>query len=188
MRLLALKHATFYSTSSGYMTTIVPGLPGGYARPRRWRIPSMTAQASDSRILWFGNNLMTIRVAASSSGDQISIIECRMPQAVSTPVHIGLSDDEIIHVLQGTLRVRVDGKVFYARTGQTVLAPRGKPHTFAFDAPDGATCLIVTQGDEFEEMVRQMSLTAPAEDAPDMASHFDVSANNNAQIDGGLLP
>lgn len=104
----------------------------------------MTAQASDSQILWFGNNLMTIRVAASSSGDQISIVECRMPQAVSTPVHVTLSDDEIIHILQGTMRVRVDGKVFCAHAGQTILAPKGVTHTFTIDAPDGANCLVVT--------------------------------------------
>lgn len=155
----------------------------------------MTAQASDSQILWFGNNLMTIRVAASSSGDQISIVECRMPQAVSTPVHVTLSDDEIIHILQGTMRVRVDGKVFCAHAGQTILAPKGVTHTFTIDAPDGANCLVVTQGSEFEEVVRQMSLPAPsaavlpeAERAPDLAERFFDKCANDTQVIGVSLP
>ncbi|WP_378943281.1 cupin domain-containing protein [Mesorhizobium sp. ANAO-SY3R2] len=156
----------------------------------------MTAQTNDSQILWFGHNLMTIRVEANAGSDQISIIECRMPQDISTPVHVTLSEDEIIHVLQGTVRVRVDGKVFCAHAGQTILAPKGMTHTFTIDAPDGANCLIVTQGSEFEEVVRQMSLPAPsaavpskAERAPDPTDRiFDNCANNNTQVIGAPLP
>lgn len=156
----------------------------------------MAAQVSDSQILWFGNNLMTIRVAAATGDDDISIVECRMPENTSTPVHVTLSDDEIIHILQGTVRVRVDGKIFCARIGQTILAPKGITHTFTIDAPDGATCLIVKQDSEFEEMVRQMGLPAPsvavppkAERALERAQRFlDIPVHNSAQIIGAPQP
>lgn len=156
----------------------------------------MTAQTNDSQIFWFGHNLMTIRVEANAGNGQISIIECRMPENVSTPVHVTLSDDEIIHVLQGTVRVRVDGKVFCAHAGQTILAPKGMTHTFTIDAPDGANCLIVTQGSEFEEVVRQMSLPAPSASAPSKgepapvadASSFDNCASNDTQVIGAPQP
>ena len=55
-----------------------------------------------------------------------------MPQGETTPLHVTLSGDEIIHILEGTMRSHVDG----------------------------ATSLIVTQGGEFELMVCQMNLPA----------------------------
>lgn len=158
----------------------------------------MTAQTKIEyvgQVLWFGDNLMTIRVPASAGNDQISIIECRMPQGESTPLHVNLSEDEIIHILEGTMRFRVDGKVFLAHAGQTVMAPKGIPHTFKVESPDGATCLIVTQGGDFEQMVRQMSVPAESaglpprsERTPETARRFfDTCARNNIQIIGAPL-
>ncbi|PWK75482.1 quercetin dioxygenase-like cupin family protein [Aminobacter sp. AP02] len=159
----------------------------------------VTAQAKveiASQILWFGDNLMTIRVPASAGNDQISIIECRMPQGETTPLHVNLCEDEIIHILEGTMCFRVDGRIFLAHAGQTVMAPKGIPHTFRVDSADGATCLIVTQGGDFEQMIRQMSVPAPsatlppkAERTPETAKRFfEICAKNNIQVIGAPLP
>lgn len=145
--------------------------------------------------LWFGDNLMTVRVAAGSGDDDISIVECRMPRDGSTPLHVELSGDEIVHVIEGTLRFRVDGIYFFCHSGQTVVAPKGLPHTFRIEPGEGGTCLVVTQGDEFERMVREMCLPASAghpvrtERAPQAGQgFFDGPATSRFQVVGAPLP
>ncbi len=117
---------------------------------------------SAARVLWFGDNLMTIRVPASAENDGVSIIQCRMPRGGATPLHVELSGDDIIHILEGSMRFQVDGKAFLAHAGQTVMAPKGMPHTFRIESAEGASCLVVTQGGEFEQLIREMSLPEDA--------------------------
>lgn len=144
---------------------------------------------SANRILWFGDNLMTIRVPATPENDGVSIIECRMPRGGATPLHVELSGDDIIHILEGAMRFQVDGKAFLAHSGQTVMAPRGLPHTFRIETSEGALCMIVTQGGEFEQLVRDMSLP---EDAvmPQVGLSKDAFgfARENTQVVGAPLP
>lgn len=157
----------------------------------------MTAKVGNaSQFLWFGDNLMTIRVPASAENDQISIIECRMPQGESTPLHVNLRQDDIIHILEGAMCFRVDGKVFVAETGQTVVAPKGIPHTFQVESADGATCLIVTQGGDFEQLVRQMSVPVASISQPAKSDRkqesarrsLETCAKGNIQVIGAPLP
>jgi quercetin dioxygenase-like cupin family protein len=159
-------------------------------------VSAQTRAENANQILWFGDNLMTIRVPASAGDDQISVIECRMPQGETTPLHITLSGDEVIHMLEGTMQFFVDGKDFPVHVGQTVMAPKGLPHNFRIESTDAATCLIVTQGAEFEQMVRQMSLPAPTDSLPPRAERtpettprfFDTCAQHNIEVVGAPLP
>ncbi|GAA2846381.1 quercetin dioxygenase-like cupin family protein [Aminobacter aminovorans] len=156
---------------------------------------AQTRAENANQILWFGDNLMTIRVPASAGDDQISVIECRMPQGETTPLHITLSGDEVIHMLEGTMQFFVDGKDFPVHVGQTVMAPKGLPHNFRIESTDAATCLIVTQGAEFEQMVRQMSMPAPTDSLPPRAERtpettqrfFDTCAQHNIEVVGAPL-
>lgn len=194
-----LKHSGPHPTSNGYITPIIPQLPGRSVGFRGEGILSVSVQArieKANQILWFGDNLMTIRVPASAGDDQISVIECRMPQGETTPLHVNLSGDEVIHILEGTMRFHVDDKVFLAHVGQTVMAPKGLPHNFRIESAEAATCLIVTQGGEFEQMVRQMSSPAPAVGLPPKSERtpeatqrfFDTCAQHNIEVVGAPLP
>ncbi|MDH4985500.1 cupin domain-containing protein [Aminobacter anthyllidis] len=157
---------------------------------------AQTKAENANQILWFGDNLMTIRVPASAGEDQISVIECRMLQGETSPLHVTLSGDEVIHILEGTMQFHVDCKVFVAHAGQTVMAPKGLPHNFRIESAECATCLIVTQGGEFEQMVRQMSLPAPIGNLPPRAERtpeatqrfFDTCAQHNIEVVGAPLP
>lgn len=136
------------------------------------------------QILWFGDNLMTIRAAASIENDHVSIIECRMPAGGSSPLHVTLSGDGLIHILDGMMRFQVGDTVFLAHVGQTVVAPRRLPHDFQLLSADGATCLIVTEGGEFEQLVRQMSRPAPSVAAPFPGDR----ASSVSEVVGAPLP
>ncbi len=116
--------------------------------------------ADDLRTLWFLNTRVTIRISAHDGTDGIAVLEHRASFGDSPPLHIHHEEDEIFHVLEGEGRYRVGETDRRAAPGETLLAPRGVPHTYRVESPGGARMLTVTRG-RFEAFVR--SLGRPAE-------------------------
>lgn len=132
---------------------------------------AMTNIKSAVPALWFGNTLVTINLSASQGTDGICVVEHRMPFGESPPLHVHRNEDEVFHILSGTMRFRVDGRDMVAAAGQTVIAPKGLPHSFRVESPEGAHCLTITQGADFETMLRAASrpaqgATLPPQGAP----------------------
>ena len=87
------------------------------------------------------------------------------------------------------MRFQVDGKAFMAHSGQTVMAPRGAPHAFRIESAEGALCLVVTQGGEFEQMVRDMCLPDDAVSPHSALAAAQMGyAPENSQVIGVPLP
>lgn len=117
-------------------------------------------------LLWFNGTLATIRLSAKAGADGISVIEHLMPYGSSPPLHIHRNEDEVFHILEGVVRFQVAGKDTVAQAGQTVLAPKGIAHSYRVESAAGARCLTVTTGGDFEKMVREVSMVAPAAKMP----------------------
>ena len=124
----------------------------------------MTTQKPEK--LWFLDTLITIRVSENDGSNGMTLMEHRAPFAHSPPLHVHSNEDEIFHVLIGELRVRVADRDICLRAGETLLAPRGIPHTFAVESEGGATFLTMTSGGDFERMVRSQSRPAQRDGLP----------------------
>jgi mannose-6-phosphate isomerase-like protein (cupin superfamily) len=116
--------------------------------------------------LWFLDTLVNIRVSEHDGSNGMSLIEHRAPFAHSPPLHVHRNEDEIFHVLTGELRVRVGDRDVCLRAGETLLAPRGVPHTFAVESQGGATLLTMTSGGDFERLVRSQGRPAARDGLP----------------------
>jgi quercetin dioxygenase-like cupin family protein len=116
--------------------------------------------------LWFLDTLVTVRVAWAENTDHISVLEHRAPEGDSPPLHIHHTEDEVFCVLEGTLHLRVAGQDRTVGPGETLLAPRGIPHTYRVDSPEGARWLTTTTRRDFENFVRAMARPAPRPDLP----------------------
>lgn len=146
-------------------------------------------------LLWFKGTLVNIRVSGTSGVDRISVIEHRMPYGESPPLHIHRNEDEVFHILEGTMRFHVDGKDTIAHAGQILLAPKGIPHSFRVESPAGARCLTITTGGDFENMVREMGVAAPSADMPPaveptpemIAALTEACARNGIDVIGAPL-
>ena len=158
----------------------------------------MTDQAmptSAGQLLWFLDSLVTFRLAAKAGADRISVIEHRLPHGSSPPLHIHRNEDEVFHILEGTMRFRVDGRDTIAHAGQILLAPKGVPHSYRVESLHGARCLTMTTGGDFERMVREMSEPAQTPDLPPsmaptpemIAALTAACARNGIDIIGGPL-
>ncbi|MFC4173078.1 cupin domain-containing protein [Microvirga sp. GCM10011540] len=128
----------------------------------------MSNQVSSKRVdaLWFGNTLVKILVSANHGSDGIAVIEHRMPHGDSPPMHVHRNEDEAFHILQGKMRFQVGQEQVVVGAGETVVAPKGVPHTYRVESPEGVRCLTVTKGPDFEGLIRMASRPATAEELP----------------------
>jgi quercetin dioxygenase-like cupin family protein len=117
--------------------------------------------------LWFLNTLVSVHVPHGTGADGVSVLESRAPRGDSPPMHIH-QEDEIFHVLEGTMRIRVGGEDHVVEAGQTLLAPAGSPHTYLVES-DEARWLVVTARGDFERFVREFSRPAPEAELPEPA-------------------
>ena len=124
-----------------------------------------TLVGGDLRTLWFLDTRVTIRVSGRDGSDGISVLEHWAALGDSPPLHVHHGEDEVFHVLEGEVTYRVGGMSHRARAGDTVMAPKGIPHTYRVESPDGARMLTVTRG-PFESFVRTLGRPAETQGLP----------------------
>jgi quercetin dioxygenase-like cupin family protein len=141
----------------------------------------MPLAATSTEQLWFLNGLATVRVRHDEGEDGISVLERQAPPGESPPLHVHRNEDEVFHVLEGELRVRAGDTETTVRAGETVLGPKGVPHTYRVESREGARWLVITRGGDFEGFVRAASRPAerpglPPDQGPSMAEQADALA------------
>jgi quercetin dioxygenase-like cupin family protein len=82
------------------------------------------------RWLEFAGERFSIRISAAESGGICSIVEGELGPMSGPPLHIHQNEDELIQVLEGRLRLVLNGKAFDAAAGACVPIPRGTPHSW----------------------------------------------------------
>lgn len=120
-------------------------------------------------LLWFNNTLVAIQLSSKDSVDGVCVIEHRLPHGDSPPLHVHRNEDEIFHILGGRLRFLINGHERIACAGETIVAPKGLPHTYQVVSPEGAHTLTITRGSEFETMVRLASRPAARPELPPLS-------------------
>lgn len=116
-------------------------------------------------MLWFADTLITFPVSHADGRDGISVMESLARRGDSPPYHVHRSEDEVFHLLEGELVLCVDGTLRSLHAGETLLAPKGVPHTYRV-VSDRARWLVVTRNGDFERFVRDASRPAGTNDLP----------------------
>jgi quercetin dioxygenase-like cupin family protein len=125
------------------------------------------SEISATRHLWFLNTRVAVRLSYEDGTDRISVLEHKAPHGDSPPLHIHRNEDEVFHVLEGDLRFLVSGNELTAGAGQTLIVPKGTPHTYRVESLHGARWLTVTVGEDFERFVRAFGRAAERDGLPD---------------------
>ncbi|MEW9806588.1 cupin domain-containing protein [Mesorhizobium marinum] len=154
-----------------------------------------TTIGDSSELFWFRGTLVNVRLSWHAGEDRVSVVEHLMPYGKSPPLHIHRNEDQVFHVLEGEILIHIDGVETVARAGETVLAPKGVPHSFRVESREGARCLTITSGGDLEKMIREMGepalnaeLPPQVEPTPAMiAALRDACARNGIDIIGGPL-
>jgi mannose-6-phosphate isomerase-like protein (cupin superfamily) len=115
-------------------------------------------------------------------------METLAPHGDSPPLHVHLAEDEVFHVLEGAVRLRVNEEELLVRAGDTVLGPRGVPHTYFVESARGRWLIITAHGNH-ERFVRSMSRPAERpwlpEPSPLTAAQRDalIAAGRDHELD-----
>jgi quercetin dioxygenase-like cupin family protein len=141
--------------------------------------------------LSFLNTYVRIAVAHDDGVDGLSVIDSTAGRGDSPPAHIHHSEDEGFHVIEGRLRLVVDGEEQWVEAGETALAPRGVAHTYRVESKQARWLAITTNGD-FEAMVREVSRPAeraelPEPTAPDVEALTAACARHGIEFVGPPL-
>lgn len=139
---------------------------------------------SQAETLWFLNAHITLRRPSRASEDGMSITEHWLPEGDSPPLHVHHREDEIFHVLEGIVRVRVGDEEHLLYSGDTAVGPKGVPHTYRVESSEGARVLVMTPGEDFEGFVRDVGRPASRRALPDPGELDPVTLTRLADAAG----
>lgn len=129
-------------------------------------LPTPHADVNEHRNLWFFDTLVYIRVSETDSEDGVSVLEHHAACGDSPPLHVHADEDEIFHVIDGEVRFQLGDHLIRVSRGDTIVAPRGVPHTYRVDSRTGGRLMTITSNKSFERFVRSVGRPAASEDLP----------------------
>jgi quercetin dioxygenase-like cupin family protein len=121
-----------------------------------------------SDTLWFLGTTVRVLASTEDGADGLSLLESVAPEGDSPPLHVHRTEDELFHVLEGELRLRVGEDDRRLRAGDVAVAPRGMPHTYRVESPR-ARWLVTTAHGDFERFVLSLSRPAEGDELPPQA-------------------
>jgi quercetin dioxygenase-like cupin family protein len=96
------------------------------------------------------------------------------PGARVPPAHSHTGNEEILYVLEGTLRYSVDGEVRDLKPGERMYTPRGSVHAFSNPHDATARALIVLTPDIGVQYFRDVAEVVGAPGGPNPAKMAEV--------------
>ncbi|MFS4092261.1 cupin domain-containing protein [Streptomyces sp. AF1A] len=100
----------------------------------------------EQKAVWFLGALVTQRVSSASTAGAFAVLEHRGERGYGSPLHRHHQDDETFLVLDGELRVEVDGEKRGAGAGAIAVLPRALPHAFVVTSPTARFLTLHTPG------------------------------------------
>ncbi len=112
-------------------------------------MPNRTAiirAAGEGNMLWFNSDLFTFKTTADETGGALTLFEELSQEGKRTPLHLHPEADETFCVLEGEIRVHVDGTEQTVGQGGVAFIPRGMPHGVLVTSATARILTIVTPG------------------------------------------
>jgi quercetin dioxygenase-like cupin family protein len=126
---------------SGKLFTATPTTQIAMAEEGR---PGFVTAAGDGQTLTNpAGAALTFMARAEQTGGAMMAFETGAAPREGPPLHTHVREDEVLYVLQGRLRVRLDEEIQEAPAGSFVFIPRGVPHSWQNVGDDQVRFLVV---------------------------------------------
>jgi quercetin dioxygenase-like cupin family protein len=140
---------------------------------------------TSAEAIWYGDGLMEFLVPSDATNGTLSVLRATMPEGSGPPRHVHTREDEVVLVLEGTVRFEADGEQTIGGPGTALFIPRGVPHSFRVESEVAVTLGIITPG-AFEQMFRAAGVPAQARTLPQPGTvPFDIAAMTAVQTELG---
>ena len=145
--------------------------------------------ADQGEALWFLGSLATVKAGAAQTRGALTVVEFLNPPGFAPPLHRHLAEDELFYVLSGVAEFRCEDRSFTAGTGDFVLLPVGRPHTFLVGPDEPLRTLQITSPAGFEGFATDVGAPAaelrlPEPGPVDPASLGGAAARHRVEILG----
>ena len=126
------------------------------------------------KVLFLGSEI-TLKVAAKDSGGLFSAVEVAIAGgAHGPPPHIHYAHDEFFYVLEGEVRLPLDGREIVATAGFIVFVPRGMAHTYFNPGDKPAKLLALFTPAGYERYYNEIAQMFPSGAPPDAAELLPI--------------
>jgi len=111
------------------------------------------------------------------AGAGVGLFEMTVPAGARVPpAHSHRNNEEVLYVLEGTLRYMVDDEVRDLKQGERMYTPRGSVHAFSNPHDRPARALIILTPDIGVQYFRDVAEVANAPSGPNPARMAEVMA------------
>lgn len=108
-------------------------------------IPIVLAD-QEGELLWFNRDLLILKATAEQTDGAFLLFEEHSQRGKATPLHVHPNEDESFCVLDGEVRVHIDGAEHVGAPGSFVAIPRGVPHAFTVSSETARVLTLLTPG------------------------------------------
>jgi quercetin dioxygenase-like cupin family protein len=145
----------------------------------------------EGEAFWFLGMLETIKISMVDTAGNFGLIEVIVRAGDGSPWHVYPEEDEWFYVLDGEFTFYVGDARMSLPAGSFAFGPKGVPHTFIAEPPDGGKALIGFQPFQFEGLLREVGESAPErvlppplESPPDLQRLAPIAARNGMEVLG----
>lgn len=146
----------------------------------RIRTPAITTPDTQRTVSFLGE-LYHLRVTGDDTGGEFAVVETRGGRGHGSPMHVHRAASETFVVLDGEMRIVVDGQEYQAGAGCAAVLPAGRPHGFVVTS-DSARYLTLHHGPGFADFLVDARDTDGA--TPDPALMSEIAARHGIDIVG----
>jgi quercetin dioxygenase-like cupin family protein len=135
-------------------------------------VPVIRADGEGERLWFAGGGVFTMKATAEETDGAFVLLEDRMAQGKTTPLHSHPHLDETLIVLEGEILVYAEGTEHRIGPRGVSVAPRGFPHAFMVTSESALILSLQTPGSG-EDFYRDASEPATAETDPGRPPDWD---------------
>ncbi|HTB96448.1 MAG TPA: cupin domain-containing protein [Terracidiphilus sp.] len=114
------------------------------------------------------------KVLPSETGGNLFLIEHQHLRAGGPPLHVHLSQEEWFYVIEGRVAFQVGEQRIELKPGESVLAPRMIPHTFAGSETPARMLIGFTPAGKMEQFFRDTNGGIPEHDQAALFARYDM--------------
>ena len=142
-------------------------------------------RAGEGETLWFDGGLLTITVAAEDTGGAFAVFDYLATRGKASPLHRHPDAEETFWVVEGTIRVHIDGVEHEGSNGATFVFRRDVPHAYAITSDTARLTMMPTPGGG-ENFFRAAGTPAERSELPPPSERnleqFQAAAANNGVV------
>jgi quercetin dioxygenase-like cupin family protein len=128
-------------------------------------VPIIRGEEEGERLWFAGGGVFTMKATVEETDGAFILLEDRMVQGKTTPLHTHPNLDETIIVLEGEILLYAEGREHRVGPRGVAVAPRGVPHAFMVTSETARILSLQTPGSG-EAFYRDASEPASAETDP----------------------